>query len=66
MNVDAAIQRGQRAAAQVHIERARIRGDLEALFLLVGLAGLDIILAAERQSLAERYAARLDNEGFIR
>lgn len=64
--IEAAIRRGITAAEVVPIERAKLRGNLEALFLLVGLAGLDIILAAERQSLAERYAARTDQQGFIR
>lgn len=64
--IEAAIRRGLSAAEQVHTERARLRGDLEALFLVVGLAGLDIILAAERQSLAERYGARLNSEGFVK
>ena len=64
--IEAAIRRGATAAEVIPIERAKLRGDLETLFLLVGLAGLDVILAAERQSLAERYGARLNSEGFVR
>lgn len=64
--IHAAIQRGLTAAEHVETERVRLRSDLEAMFLLVGLAGLDIILAAERQNLAERFAARTDQQGFIR
>lgn len=64
--IQAAIRRGLTAAEQIPSERARLRGDLEALFLLVGLAGLDIILAAERQSLAERFAARTNEQGYVK
>lgn len=64
--IHAAIHRDQSAACHVQGERARLRGDLEALFLLVGLAGIDLILAAERQSLAARYAARIDQQGYVK
>jgi hypothetical protein len=30
------------------------------------LAGIDLILAAERQSLAARYAARIDQQGYVK
>lgn len=65
MNVQAAIDRGLRTVESIEINRARIRGDFDALFLLVGFGGLDVIIAAERQRLAERYAARVNDQGFI-
>jgi hypothetical protein len=64
--IDAAIRRGLTAAQHIETDRARLRSAMEAVFILAGLAGLDIILAAERQSLAERFAARTNEQGFIR
>lgn len=65
-DVQAAITRGLTASQNIELNRARLRGDLEALFLVAGLAALDLIIAQERQSLAERYAGRITESGFIR
>jgi len=64
--IQAAIQRGLTAAQHIETDRARLRSAMEAVFVLAGLAGLDIILAAERQSLAERFAARMNSEGYVK
>lgn len=64
--IDAAIRRGLTAAQHIETDRARLRSAMEAVFILAGLAGLDIILAAERQSLAERFSARMNTEGFVK
>ena len=37
-----------------------------AIFLVAGLVGLDLIMTQERQRLAERYAGRITEQGFIR
>lgn len=66
MNVQAAIDRGLRAAEEIQIEHARLRGDFEAVFRLVGFAGLDAIVSAERARLAERFPLQTRSEGFIR
>ena len=65
-NVMAAIGRGLTASQNIEVNRARLRGDIEAIFLVAGLAGLDLIIAQERQSLAERFAGRINDAGFIR
>ena len=65
-NVQAAINRGMTAAENIELNRARLRGDLEAIFLVAGLVGLDLIMTQERQRLAERYAGRITEQGFIR
>lgn len=64
--IEAAIRRGLTAAEHIETDRARLRSAMEAVFVLAGLAGLDIILAAERQSLAERFAARMNSEGYVK
>ncbi|MDR7232806.1 hypothetical protein J2X45_003916 [Caulobacter sp. BE264] len=64
--IDAAIRRGLSAAEHIETDRARLRSAMEAVFVLAGLAGLDVILAAERQSLAERFSARMNTEGFVK
>lgn len=63
--VQSAIDRGLRAAEEIQIEHARLRGDFEAIFRLVGFKGLDIIIAAERGRLAERYPVKSQSEGYI-
>lgn len=65
-DVQAAIKRGLTAAEAIELNRARLRGDLEAIFLIAGLAALGLIITQERQRLSERFAARLDQEGFVR
>lgn len=66
MDVQAAANRGLTAAETVESDRARLRSALEALFQNLGLTGLDVLLTYERQRLGERFAARIDREGFIK
>lgn len=63
--IQAAIDRGMTAAQQVEIDRARMRSAMEAIFCTTGLKGLDIIIAAERKRLGERFGARVNDQGFI-
>ena len=65
-DVQAAIKRGLSAAEAIELNRARLRGDLEAIFLVAGLAALELIMTQELQRIAERYAGRITEQGFIR
>lgn len=65
-DVQAAIQRGLTASENIELNRARLRGDIEAIFLVAGLAALEVIMTQEFQRLAERYAGRITEQGFIR
>lgn len=65
MNVDAAIARGKQVATELEIARARLRGDMETIVRLAGLAALDAIINHERQSAGEKFRGRLAKDGFI-
>lgn len=65
MRADLAVQRLANVAAELEITRARLRGDMEVIFDIAGLAGLDAAINTERQRIAERNRWRLDREGYI-
>jgi len=65
MRAEFAIQRLANKAAELEITRARLRGDMEVIFDIAGLAGLDAAIHSERQRIAERNRWRLDREGYI-
>lgn len=65
MNVQAAIDRGLRAAEEIEPEAAHLRESFEAIFRLVGMKGLDILITAERRRLSKRYPDQTRAEGYI-
>lgn len=62
---DRAIQRAAQIAAEIQISRARLRGDMEVIFELGGLEGLDAAINHERQRIAEIHRHRLAAKGYI-
>lgn len=53
-NIDAAFVRMANVAAEIEIARARLRGDLEHLFRLAGMGGVQAAVQGEMTSLAAR------------
>lgn len=66
MRADLAVERMLNTAAELEITRARLRGNMEVIFDIAGLAGLDAALQSERQRIADVNRHRLGREGYIR
>lgn len=65
MSSNAAIARAQQVSPEFEVARARLRGDLETIVRLAGLAGLDAVVNHERQRIGEVFRERLAAQGFI-
>jgi hypothetical protein len=63
--VDDAIKRGQLVAANLAVDRARLRGAMEAIYESVGLGAMDVMVQQERQTIHDRHPERLAGEGFV-
>lgn len=65
MSAHDAIERGKLASANLVVERARLRGAMEAIYELTNLGSLDLIVNQERQTIHDRHPERLSGEGWI-
>lgn len=64
-DVEARVARAKQIAIELNIAQARLRGDIETIVRLAGLAALDAILNHERQACGEKFRDRLEKSGFI-
>lgn len=64
-DVAAQVAQAKQVAIELQIAQARLRGDIETIVRLAGLAALDRIFNHERQVAGEKFRDRLAKDGFI-
>lgn len=64
-DVAAQVAQAKQVAIELQIAQARLRGDIETIVRLAGLAALDAIISHERQACGEKFRDRLEKSGFI-